>query len=258
MGTDRTTFTGTQTTPFPVSWTQTDREPSGSDWDPFRPEDGDPLGGLTAGDGMRIRNELLAQVAGLAAGGCLAENPRGPFGQTQPGRADRLVTGRGRQQFHQSRKRGPQTGPNPTDRRKYGSKHHVITDANGIPLATCLTGANRHDITQLIPLVDGLPHVRGKRGRPRHYPDVVQADRGYDSEPHRNLLIARGIKPSLAKRRTPHGSGLGTTRWVVERTIAWLHQFRRLRIRFERRDDIHAALLSIGCSIICSRFLLAL
>ena len=132
----------------------------------------------------------------------------------------------------------------------------MITDAGGIPLATRLTGANRHDVTQLIPLVDGIPRIRGKRGRPRRYPDSVQADRGYDSEIHRWLLIARGIEPQLAKRRTPNGSGLGKTRWVVERTLSWLHQFRRLRIRYERRDDIHEAFVSIGCIIICSRRLL--
>jgi transposase len=83
---------------------------------------------------------------------------------------------------------GRATGPNPTDRRKPGSKHHVITEAHGIPLATILTGANRHDVTQLLPLVEKIPPVAGKRGRPRRRPDVVQGDRAYDSEPHRAEL----------------------------------------------------------------------
>jgi len=257
METDRTTSTTSQTASISVSGSQTDRKPSGFDWHPFRIEDGYPLGGLAPRDGMWVGDELLAQTPRLAGGRCVAEDPRGSLGETQPSRADRLVPGGGRQRLRASGKRGPQTGPNPTDRRKCGSKHHVITDGNGIPLATRLTGANCHDVTQLIPLVDGLPRIRGKRGRPRRYPDSVQGDRGYDSEIHRWLLIARGIDPNLAKRRTPHGSGLGKTRWVVERTIAWLHQFRRLRIRFERRDDIHEAFLSIGCLIICSRVLLA-
>ena len=146
---------------------------------------------------------------------------------------------------------GGKTGPNPTDRRKPGSKHHVITDAKGIPLAAILTGANRHDVTQLLPLVEAIPPVRGKRGRPRRRPDQVQGDRGYDSEPHRQALRALGVIPVIAKRFTEHGSGLGVHRWVVERTLAWLHQFRRLRIRYERRADIHEAFLSIGCSLIC-------
>jgi transposase len=149
---------------------------------------------------------------------------------------------------------GGKTGPNPTDRRKPGSKHHLITDAKGIPLATILTGANRHDTTQLLPLVAAIPPVRGKRGRPRRKPDRIQGDRAYDSAPHREALRLLGIAPILAKRATEHGSGLGVYRWVVERTLAWLHQFRRLRIRYERRADIHEAFLSIGCSLICFRY----
>ena len=59
---------------------------------------------------------------------------------------------------------GEKTGPNPTDRSKPGSKHHVITDGGGIPLATTLTGANAADVGQLIPLVDAIPPIRGKPG----------------------------------------------------------------------------------------------
>lgn len=113
-----------------------------------------------------------------------------------------------------------------------------------------LTGANAHDVTQLLPLVDGIPPVRGRRGRRRSRPAVVQGDRAYDSEPHRMQLRRRGIRPLLAKRRTPHGRGLGTTRWVIERTIACLRQFRRLGIRYERLPEIHEAFLSLGCSLI--------
>jgi|SRR5690348_18280901 len=87
---------------------------------------------------------------------------------------------------------GKKTGPNPTDRRKLGSKHHVLTDAHGIPLATVLTKANRHDVTQLFPLLDKVPRVRGQRGTPRSRPKQVQADRAYDSEPHRRRLKKRG------------------------------------------------------------------
>ena len=142
------------------------------------------------------------------------------------------------------------TGLNPTDRGKPGSTHHLVTDANGIPLSAILTGANTHDVTQLMPLMDAIPRVRGKRGSPRHRPDEVYADRGYDSEPHRQQLRSRGIRPHIVKRRTPHGSRLGAFRWVVERTLGWLHQNRRLRIRYERRHDIHEAFLSIGYALI--------
>jgi transposase len=120
-----------------------------------------------------------------------------------------------------------------------------------------LTKANRHDITQLLPLVEAIPPLAGKPGRPLRKPDCVQGDRGYDSQPHRHTLQERGIRTELAKRGTPHGSGLGQTRWVVERTLAWLHQFCRLRIRYERRPVIHEALLKLGCAVICWRFLRA-
>lgn len=69
---------------------------------------------------------------------------------------------------------------------------------------------------------------------------------GVSSEP-------RGITPKIARRGVPHGSGLGKTRWVVERTFAWLHQFKRLRIRYEIRADLHLGLLQFACSIICLR-----
>ena len=87
---------------------------------------------------------------------------------------------------------GEKTGPNPTDRRKLGSKHHLLTDAHGIPLAIFLTGANRHDVTQLLPLLDSIPHVTGKVGAPRFRPERVQGDRAYDSEPHRQAAKKRG------------------------------------------------------------------
>ncbi len=150
---------------------------------------------------------------------------------------------------------GADTGPNPTDRRKLGIKHHVLTDARGIPMAMTLTGANRHDVTQLLPLVDAVPSVRGRRGRPRRRPRRVQGDRAYDSQPHRRELRRRGIQPVLARRRTEHGSGLGVHRWFVERTLSWAHRFGRLRLRRDRLPSIHQAFMSIVCSLICLRFL---
>jgi transposase len=68
-------------------------------------------------------------------------------------------------------------------------------------------------------------------------------------------LVARHIIPFLAKRNTEHGSGLGRWRWVVERTFAWLNQFRRLRVRYEKRADIHEAFLSLACALLCWNFL---
>ncbi len=84
------------------------------------------------------------------------------------------------------------------------------------------------------------------------------ADRGYDHDKHRRLLWAKGIKPVIARRDTEHGSGLGRQRWVVERGFAHLHNFRRLRTRYERRADIHEAFLDLACAILCWRRLTSL
>jgi transposase len=150
-------------------------------------------------------------------------------------------------------KGGSETGPSPVDRARNGSKHHLLVDATGIPLAWTLTGGNRNDVTQLIPLLDSVPPVRGRVGRPRRRPDRVTADRGYDHEKHRRLVRERGIKPEIARRQTEHGSGLGRYRWVVERTFAWLHQFKRLLVRYDRRAEIHEAFLALGCCLVCFR-----
>ena len=150
---------------------------------------------------------------------------------------------------------GELTGPNPTDRRKLGSKHHLVTDAQGVPLQVELSAANTSDIMKLIPLVVDIPPVRGKPGHPRSRPEELYADRAYDCEPARRILRWLGIEPHLAKRHTAHGSGLGVHRWVVERTISWLHNFRRLRVRWDRRDDIQQGFLKFAAGLICLSFL---
>jgi len=150
-------------------------------------------------------------------------------------------------------KGGGKTGRSPVDRGKTGSKHHVIVEAHGIPLAARLTGGNRNDVTQLLPLIQAIPAIPGKRGRPRKRPDVIYADRGYDHDKYRRAVRDLGIRPEIARRGTAHGSGLGVYRWVAEATIALLHWFRRLRTRWEIRDDIHEAFLTLGCAIICWR-----
>lgn len=146
---------------------------------------------------------------------------------------------------------GTQTGPNPTDRAKRGSKRHLICDARGVPLAVLLTGANRNESQEALALVDAVPPLQGERGRPRYRPDCVVGDRGYDAVGIPHGLRTRGILPLLAMRRTAHGSGLGRWRWVIERTFAWLNQFRRLRVRYDKRADIHEAFLSLACALIC-------
>jgi len=145
---------------------------------------------------------------------------------------------------------GEKTGSNPMDRARPDSKHHVIVDAQGTPLKVQLTKANQPDGAQVLSLVDAIPPVAGKPGRPRHRPDQLYADRAYDSQAQRRELRHRGILPHLARRNQPHGSGLGLFRWIAERVVSWLRGFRWLRIRYDRRADIQEAFIALaGCII---------
>jgi Transposase DDE domain len=74
-----------------------------------------------------------------------------------------------------------------------------------------LTGGNRNDITQLLPLIGAIPPVRGRRGRPRRRPAAIYADRGHDHDKYRRQVRKTGITPVIARRNTGHGSGLGVT-----------------------------------------------
>jgi transposase len=157
--------------------------------------------------------------------------------------------------FSKAPEGGDDTGPNPTDRGKSGSKHHVLTDAQGIPLNATVTGANVNEVTQVLDVLTDMPAVGGKPGPKRERPDRLQGDRGYDSEPLRVVLRWLGITPVLAERNTEHGSGLGKFRWFVERTISWLHSLGRLRRRLDRLTELQEAFLRLGCALVCLRFL---
>jgi transposase len=126
-------------------------------------------------------------------------------------------------------------------------------EAGGVPLAWTLTGGNRNDVTQLLTLLDRVPPVRGRAGRPRRRPQCVLADRGYDHDKYRRLVRKRGVKPVIARRGSGHASGLGRERWIIERTFAWLHNRRRLLLRTDRRHEIHEAFLALACCLICWR-----
>ncbi|MFJ8596363.1 transposase [Streptomyces sp. NPDC093598] len=95
----------------------------------------------------------------------------------------------------------------------------MITDATGIPLAATLTGGNRNDVTQLIPLLEAVSSVRGKRGRPRRRPDVALGDRGYD--PRQVPPPRPGARRETPDRTPRHRVRLRIwhQRWVVERAL---------------------------------------
>jgi IS5 family transposase len=151
---------------------------------------------------------------------------------------------------------GQKTGPNPMDKGKQGSKRHVVVDRRGIPLAVIHSAANVHDSKVLEEVVDAIEPIRKprRRGRPRKRPKKIHADKGYDFPRFRKALRKRGIAPRIARRGIESSERLGRHRWVVERTLSWLNRFRRLKIRYERRDDIHQAFLDLGCALICWRY----
>jgi len=147
---------------------------------------------------------------------------------------------------------GEASGPSPVDRRKLGSKHTIMVDRNGIPLAIRTAAANASDQTEILPIiVFDFPRVGGKPGRPKELPDEVYADRGYDSDDTRALLAWLGVEPVVARRNAEHGSGLGKVRWVVERTIGWLKGLRRLRVRYDRLKVIQDAWNTLAAAVIC-------
>ncbi|SMQ98495.1 tis1421-transposase a [Xanthomonas fragariae] len=110
---------------------------------------------------------------------------------------------------------GPYTGPNPTDRGKLGSKRHLIVDRNGIPLAVCVTGANRHDSVVFEELIDALPPIGGK-------PVVANqgaCDVGQTNCTPTRLTTSTAVAPSsssAASLRGSHARGSrATTGWAV-------------------------------------------
>jgi len=150
---------------------------------------------------------------------------------------------------------GEKTGPSPVDRRKKGTKYTLMVDRHGVPLGIRIAGANVSDHRQILPLIADFPKITGKPGRPKEFPDEAYTDRGFDSDPTRWILTWLGIDPHIARRGTPHGSGLGKVRWVVERTISWLKGLRRMRVRYDRLAVIQEAWTTLASSVICFRLL---
>ena len=126
-----------------------------------------------------------------------------------------------------------------------------MVDRRGIPLAIGLTAANRPDQTVFEALLESVAPIKRPRGRPRRRPGKLHADKGYDERRCRAYLRRHGIAVRIARKGVEGSTRLGRHRWVAERTLAWLARYRRLTIRYERREDIHQALLDLGCALIC-------
>lgn len=135
---------------------------------------------------------------------------------------------------------------------------HSLVDANGMPLAVCVTSARDSERAQVLPMLDSLKVRTGKPGRPRSRPKQLAADKGYDSKELRDELRRRNIRPELPKRvwknrRQPRGRKLTkrVQRYVVERAFSWYQlKFRRLVVRWERKPHLFQAFVSLAFSII--------
>lgn len=145
------------------------------------------------------------------------------------------------------------TGPNPTDRGKLGSKIHLITGRNGLPLSLGISGANVHDSQGLQPLVRGIPPICSRRGPRRRRPARLHAGKGYDYDHLRRWLRSRGIRHRIARKSVKSSERLGRHRWVVERTVSWLAGCRRLHRRYERTAEYFLSFVGIAAVLICHR-----
>ncbi len=145
---------------------------------------------------------------------------------------------------------GTQTGPNPTDGAKRGSKRHLICDGQGVPLAVRLTGANRNDSQEALALVDAIPPCKATAAAPGAARSVCSAIaamiRRRSGTACGPVTFCRCWRCGVRSMAVAWGGGVGS-----ERTFAWLNQFRRLRVRYDKRADIHEAFLSLGCTWIC-------
>ena len=204
---------------------------------------------------MWVRDDVLAPAARLAQPRCLGRPPsRAPRSPRRSG-PHRLVARQPRLCQHPGQKGGDLIGPNPTDRGKPGTKRHILTERGGIPLAKLLTGANRHESVVFEAMLDAVPPIKQPNGRRRKRPDKLHADKAYDIPRCRRALSQRHIRVRIARKGLDSSEKVGRHRWVVERTLAWLSQYRRLTIRYERRSEIHDAFLTLGCALICFKAL---
>ena len=237
--------------PLPVSGAQADRRPEGVDWDPVRAPERGSRGSTAPGDGLRLGDDLLAPAEGVAAGGRLAALHELLLAKLNE--AERIDWSRAVIDSSHVRAVGGATRPVKPCRPRQERLQAPYADLRTGHAARALTQRRqpqRHPRAAAARRRD--PPVRGKRGRPRRRPRRgCSATAPTTPAATAASCAPAGSAPTIPRPKQPHGSGLGKQRWVVERTIAWLHQYRRLRVRYERRADIHEAFLQIAGCLIC-------
>ena len=143
------------------------------------------------------------------------------------------------------------SGRNPTDRGKKGTKRHILMDERGVPLLIVVTGANRHDVSQLKAvlnnkIVESFMAVG---------PENLCADAGYAGEVPRETITAAGYEPHVCprdveKEEKAQNPCFKARRWVVGACHSWFNRFRKLVIRYEKLDSTHLALTHLAAAII--------
>lgn len=171
-----------------------------------------------------------------------------------------LVVGRDvrRRNLRSGKKRGPDVGKT---KRGKGTKLLVVADGRGVPLGVQLASASPHEVTLVESTLEQVAVPRSGRGRPKKKPRRLVYDRAADSDPLRERLKRRGIElicPHRENRRKPKlqdGRPLRRyrKRWKIERTIAWLGNYRRLVVRYERNTKMFLAFLKVACLMITLR-----
>jgi putative transposase len=121
-------------------------------------------------------------------------------------------------------------------------------DARGVPLSLIVTGANRHDVSQLVAVLDAIVIALPRRGQKYLY-----ADKGYDGEPVRENIRTRGYTPRAARKKRRRGRPPKNRRWVVEAAHSWFNRFRKLLVRYEKLVESYEALVHLAAAIICWR-----
>jgi transposase len=207
-----------------------------------------------SGNELWERQYLLAAVRGMdSAVRLVATTHAASFDAGQSGASQSLTCG-DRQRQRPRNFGGDHTGPNPTDRAKKGCKRHVLTDAQGLPLVVQTTPANTRDDQVALHVLVSMPPIPGRRGRPRIKPEILQGDAGYGFPILAQLIRMLGVKPLLTPRgkTNPHGSGLGKTRYVVERTLSWFGNFRRIKLCYEKTGSHFQAFHELAAAILCA------
>ena len=134
----------------------------------------------------------------------------------------------------------------------------MITDADGVPLVVQTGPANQRDDTCVKPMLKARPALLDQESRRRKNPRMLQGDAAYGFTWTIAAVEAMGIvalfKPRTKRGTQPqHGSGMGKTRYVVERTLAWFGTFRRIRICYERESQHFQAFNELAACVICAR-----